>query len=231
MVRLDFTWSGLVFSEPLKIWSGLVFSDSQALLPLSKVVCWAWMGNIWLSVNVWAQLRTETKTKTKLSPTCQLLILKKKWRKKMKRDLHMMQLHKQLQAAFNFLGKSVCFFEESSYSVLRQECVLLAFQHPPAIFESKTPSQIFIFESRIFVGGLRHDNFCECKQYSLTENVSRGGRGSGEVLVRNLWIVDIPAGSASPLIFPPSTSVLDNYKLSSSLSSSSSKFKLSVNSL
>ena len=27
-------------------------------------------GNIWLSVNVWAQLRTETKTKTKLSVTC-----------------------------------------------------------------------------------------------------------------------------------------------------------------
>ena len=127
-------------------------------------------------------------------------------------------------------------FQESSYSLPRQECVLLAFQHPPAIFESKTPSQIFVFDSRVFVGGLRHDNFCECKQYSLTENVSRRGRGSVEleVLARNLWIVDIPAGSASPLIFPPSTSVLDNFKPSPSLppsSSSSSKFKPSVNSL
>ena len=126
MVRLDFTWSGLVFSEPLKIWSGLVFSDSQALLPLSKVVCWAWMGNIWLSVNVWAQLRTETKTKTKLSPTCQLLILKKKWRKKMKRDLHMMQLHKQLQATFNFLGKAVCFLKRAHIRCcVKNACYLL----------------------------------------------------------------------------------------------------------
>ena len=178
---------------------------------------------------------TETKTKTKLSPTCQLLILKEEWRKKMKRDLHMMQLHKQLQATFNFLGKAVCFFKSAHIQCRVKNACYLLFNILRAIFESKTPSQIFVFDSRVFVGGLRHDKFCECKQYPLTENVSRRGRGSGEVLARNLWIVDIPAGSASPLIFPPSTSVLCNYKLSSSLSSSpsssSSKFKLSVNSL
>ena len=149
----------------------------------------------------------------------------------MKRDLHMMQLHKQLQATFNFLGKAVCFFKSAHIQCRVKNACYLLFNILRAIFESKTPSQIFVFDSRVFVGGLRLDNFCECKQYSLTENVSRRGRGSGEVLARNLWIVDIPAGSASPLIFPPSTSVLDNYKLSSSLSSSSSKFKLSVNSL
>ena len=141
-----------------------------------------------------------------------------------------MQLHKQLQATFNFLGKAVCIFKRAHIrSRVKNACYLLFNILPLAIFESKTPSQIFVFDSWVFVGGLRHDNFCECKQYSLTENVSRRGRGSGEVLVRNLWIVDIPAGSASPLIFPPSTSVLRNYKFSSSLSSSS-KFKLSVNS-
>ena len=83
-------------------------------------------GGIWLSFNVWAKPRRETKTKTKLSPTCQLLILKKKWRKKIKRDLHMMQLHKQLQATFNFLGKAVCFFKSAHIRCrVKNACYLL----------------------------------------------------------------------------------------------------------
>ena len=66
------------------------------------------------------------KSQKKSSPTCQLLILKKKCRKKMKRDLHMMQLHKQLQATFNFLGKAVCFFKSAHIRCrVKNACYLL----------------------------------------------------------------------------------------------------------
>ena len=71
-----------------------------------------------------------------------------------------------------------------------KECMLLAFQHPLAIFELKTTSQIFIFGSRIFVGGSETRQFlCACKQYLLTGNSSDGGLG------RIFWIADIPMSS------------------------------------
>ena len=78
--------------------------------------------------------------------------------------------------------------------------MLLAFQHPLAIFELKTSSQIFIFGLRVFVGAVRQDNFCACKQYLLTENLSDEGLG------RIFWIADIPMSSPPILsdLCPPS---------------------------
>ena len=49
--------------------------------------------------------------------------------------------HGQKSSFFPFLVQIRC-----------HECMLLAFQNPPAIFELKTSSQIFIFGSRVFVG-------------------------------------------------------------------------------
>ena len=124
--------------------------------------------------------------------------------------------------SFYFRWKTLCDFQECPNSLpmhnLKQatdknhiffpflvqirchECMLLAFQHPLAIFELKTLSQIFIFGPRVFVGAVRQDNFCACKQYLLTENLSDEGLG------RIFWIADIPMSSPPILsdLCPPS---------------------------
>ncbi len=78
--------------------------------------------------------------------------------------------------------------------VAGSECMLLAFQHPLlSPYLSWKHRHKYSYLAPGYLSG-HWDNFCECKQNLLTENLSDGGLG------RILWIADIPVSSSSPLI-------------------------------
>ena len=73
--------------------------------------------------------------------------------------------------------------------VAGSECMLLAFQHPLlSPYLSWKHRHKYSYLAPGYLSG-HWDNFCECKQNLLTENLSDGGLG------RILWIADIPVSS------------------------------------